>query len=146
MGRGARRVWHSLFTRALSWARLLNNRRTGTQWAQNACITFVQRRHNVFDVGPTLYKSYTNVLFLLGGIKSAVRAQGGIQVGPARATSVSAQGIPPRAAPSERQGVTLTRGPIDQLCRVRRVIVLIVYWCVLLNNVFARIVINFGDA
>ena len=28
--------------------------------------TFVQRRPNVFDVGPTLYKCYTNVLCLLG--------------------------------------------------------------------------------
>ena len=28
---------------------------------QNICITFVQRRPNVFDVGPPLYKSYTNV-------------------------------------------------------------------------------------
>ena len=30
------------------------------------CITFVQRRLNVFDAGPTLYKCYTNVLCLLG--------------------------------------------------------------------------------
>ena len=30
------------------------------------CITFVQRLPNVFDVGPTLYKCYTNVLRLLG--------------------------------------------------------------------------------
>ena len=33
---------------------------------QNICITFVQRRPNVFHVGPTLYKCYTNVLYLLG--------------------------------------------------------------------------------
>ena len=33
---------------------------------QNICITFMQRRLNVFDVGPTLYKCYTNVLCLLG--------------------------------------------------------------------------------
>ena len=32
---------------------------------QNICIAFVQRRPNVFDVGPTLYKCYTNVLCLL---------------------------------------------------------------------------------
>ena len=32
---------------------------------QNICITFVQSRPNVFDVGPTLYKCYTNVLFSL---------------------------------------------------------------------------------
>ena len=37
-----------------------------TQQTQNICITFVQRRPNVFDVGPTLYKYYTNVLCLLG--------------------------------------------------------------------------------
>ena len=29
------------------------------------CITFVQRRPNVFDDGPTLYKCYTNVSCLL---------------------------------------------------------------------------------
>ena len=37
-----------------------------SQQTQNICITFVQRRPNVFDVGPTLYKCYTNVLCLLG--------------------------------------------------------------------------------
>ena len=36
------------------------------QQVQNICITFVQRRSNVFDVGPTLYKWYTNVFGLLG--------------------------------------------------------------------------------
>ena len=36
------------------------------QQTQNICITFIQRRPNVFDVGPTLYKCYTNVLCLLG--------------------------------------------------------------------------------
>ena len=34
-----------------------------TQQTQNICMTFIQHRHNVFDVGPTLYKYYTNVLF-----------------------------------------------------------------------------------
>ena len=37
-----------------------------SQQTQNICITFVQRRPNVFDVGPTLYKCYTDVLCLLG--------------------------------------------------------------------------------
>ena len=37
-----------------------------TQWTQNICITFVQCWSNVKDVGPTLYKCYTNVLCLLG--------------------------------------------------------------------------------
>ena len=32
-------------------------------------MTFVQRRPNVFDVGPTLYKCYTNV-FLFTGVRS----------------------------------------------------------------------------
>ena len=30
------------------------------------CITFIQRRPNVFDVGQTLYKCYTKVLCFLG--------------------------------------------------------------------------------
>ena len=34
-------------------------------FAQNICITFIQRRPNVFDAGPTLYKCYANVLCLL---------------------------------------------------------------------------------
>ena len=37
-----------------------------SQETQNICITFVQRRPSVFDVGPTLYKYQTNVLCLLG--------------------------------------------------------------------------------
>ena len=37
-----------------------------SQQTQNICITFIQRRPNVFDVGPTLYKCYTHVLCLLG--------------------------------------------------------------------------------
>ena len=36
------------------------------QQTQNICIPFIQRRPNVVDVGPTLYKCYTNVLCLLG--------------------------------------------------------------------------------
>ena len=32
----------------------------------NICTTFIQRRANVFDVGQTLYKCYTNVLCLQG--------------------------------------------------------------------------------
>ena len=41
------------------------NRKRASQEAQHICITFIQRRPNVFDVGPTLYKCYTNVLCLL---------------------------------------------------------------------------------
>ena len=37
-----------------------------TQQTRKICITFIQRRPNVFDVGPTLYKCYTNVLCFLG--------------------------------------------------------------------------------
>ena len=33
-----------------------------SQQTKNICITFIQRRLNVFDVGPTLYKCYTNIL------------------------------------------------------------------------------------
>ena len=32
----------------------------------NICITIIQHRPNFFDVGPTLYKCYTNVSSLLG--------------------------------------------------------------------------------
>ena len=35
---------------------------TTSQQTKNICITFVQCRPNVFDVGPTLNKCYTNVL------------------------------------------------------------------------------------
>ena len=37
-----------------------------SQQTQNICITFVECWANVEDVGPTLYKYYTNVLCLLG--------------------------------------------------------------------------------
>ena len=37
-----------------------------SQQTQNISITCIQRRLNVFDVGPTLYKCYKNVLCLLG--------------------------------------------------------------------------------
>ena len=37
-----------------------------TQEAQNIYIACIQCRHDVEDVGPTLYKCYTNVLCLLG--------------------------------------------------------------------------------
>ena len=38
----------------------------GSRQTQNICITFMQCWTNVEDVGPTLYKCYTNVLCLLG--------------------------------------------------------------------------------
>ena len=44
----------------------LKTRYVSSQQTQNICITFVQRRPNVFDVGPTLYKYYTNVLCFTG--------------------------------------------------------------------------------
>ena len=34
------------------------------QQTQNICKTFVQRWPNAFDVGPTLYKFYTDILCL----------------------------------------------------------------------------------
>ena len=42
-----------------------------SQWAQNICITFIQRRPSVFDVGPTLCKCYTNVLCLWVAMSSS---------------------------------------------------------------------------
>ena len=39
---------------------------SAAQQTENICITFVQRRPNVEDVGPTLYKCYANVFCLLG--------------------------------------------------------------------------------
>ena len=36
-----------------------------SQKTQHICIAFLQRRPNVLDVGPTLYKCYTDVLRLL---------------------------------------------------------------------------------
>ena len=33
-----------------------------TQQTQKNCIRFIQRLPNVFDVGPALYTSYTNIL------------------------------------------------------------------------------------
>ena len=44
-----------------------------SQQTQNICRTFVQRRPNVFDVGPTLCKCYTSVLFLLGLFQTSPR-------------------------------------------------------------------------
>ena len=38
------------------------------QQRQNICITFIQRGRNVFDIGLTLCKCYTNVLCLLGRV------------------------------------------------------------------------------
>ena len=42
--------------------------RRHSQQTQNICITFVQRRPNVFDVDPTFYKCYTNGLCLLDSV------------------------------------------------------------------------------
>ena len=44
---------------------LLFTGRTSSKQTQNICMTFVQRRPNVYDVGSTLYKCYTNVFCLL---------------------------------------------------------------------------------
>ena len=45
-----------------------NRQNMASQQKQNICITFIQCWTNVFDVDPTLYKCYTNVLFLLAYI------------------------------------------------------------------------------
>ena len=59
-------LWWALpqLTRAI--CRALFPERATYQQTQNICITFIQCRPNVFDVGPILYKCYTNVLCLLG--------------------------------------------------------------------------------
>ena len=46
--------------------------RMHSQQTQNICIPFIQCWTNVEDVGPTLYKCYTNVLCLLGCLYCAV--------------------------------------------------------------------------
>ena len=51
--------------RTLAWKAAVLTTTLGPPPAQprkhkNICITFIQRRPNVFDVGPTLYKCYTN--------------------------------------------------------------------------------------
>ena len=53
--------WIERALQLLNWRFFLSSQKT-----QNVCITFIQRRPNVFDVGPTLYKCYTNVLCLPG--------------------------------------------------------------------------------
>ena len=44
----------------------LGQRLVTSQQTQNICITLMQRRRNVLEVDPTLYKCYTDVLCLLG--------------------------------------------------------------------------------
>ena len=43
---------------------------TITKQTQNNCIIFIQRRPNVFDVGSTLYKFYTNLFLFAGKLPS----------------------------------------------------------------------------
>ena len=47
-----------------------------SQQTQNFCITFIQRRPNVFDVGPTLYKRHTHVLCLMENQSLAASHEG----------------------------------------------------------------------
>ena len=53
-----------IYTNIAQRVRVTNIRTT--QLTQNICITIIQFWTNVEDVGPTLYKCYTNVLCLLG--------------------------------------------------------------------------------
>ena len=65
-----------LFTSGSPWTRINQGMTTISacvlygvglpQQTQNICITYVQRRPNICDVGPTLCKCYTDVLCLLG--------------------------------------------------------------------------------
>ena len=54
------------------WLNHTYSEHTSSQQTQSNCITFIQRRPNVFDVGPTLYKCYTYVLCLLGYIRATL--------------------------------------------------------------------------
>ena len=58
IGSTSRVCWNLFCSTKIQW--LL------TQQTQNICTTFVQCWTNVEDVGPTLYKCYTDVLCLLG--------------------------------------------------------------------------------
>ena len=49
-----------------------------SQQTQNIFITCVQRRHNFYDVDPTLYKCYKNVLCLLPLSDNTVYITGGL--------------------------------------------------------------------
>ena len=53
-------------TRCISHSNGQSIIRRRAQQTQNICITFIQCWSNVEDVGPTLYKCYTNVFCLLG--------------------------------------------------------------------------------
>ena len=52
-------VMHGKYVRIVNYCRV-------TQQTQNIFATFIQRRPNTFDAGPTLYKCYANVWCLLG--------------------------------------------------------------------------------
>ena len=43
-----------------------------SQQTQTICITFIQRRPNVFDVGPTLYKCYKKCFVFTGVLRSHI--------------------------------------------------------------------------
>ena len=47
---------------------------TTSQQTQNICVTLIQCWTNVKDIGPMLYKFFTNVLFLVG-FCSAIKKQ-----------------------------------------------------------------------
>ena len=57
---------HQMFRDACKWSMRQQPSKQPSKH-KSICITFVQRRPNVFDVGPTLYRCYINVLYLLGG-------------------------------------------------------------------------------
>ena len=48
------RCWFASIKPALRQRRVSIGNQHRTQQTQNICITFIQRRPNVFDVGPTL--------------------------------------------------------------------------------------------
>ena len=52
-----RRQWTSIKPALGQWLVFAGNMILFNQKTQNICITFIQRRPNVFDVGPTLYST-----------------------------------------------------------------------------------------
>ena len=99
-----------------------------SQQTQNICITFPQRRPNVFDVGPTLYKCYKTVLCLLGHgtLGERVELAGGTSGTPLLATeqiTVSAH-----TAQGKVKAVTLRGRPIVVNLKLLRPQVFIIWF------------------
>ena len=53
------------FKKPIFFRQKLQSRVRHPRKTQNICITFIRRQPHVFDVGPTLYKCYADVLCFL---------------------------------------------------------------------------------